>query len=171
MTLWTLIVRATVGAGAKVRLLHPSAIFNSEVTVAWEGSRTIWVPALDVGLANIWFYATRMVPVYKARVMNEEGWFHPPLPSLGPGDMFFYPKEGGRRKYRREWHQNMQTVVTGGEASVVYAGEEWHTQWSPNNQVCFKSAVFTGATAYVVSPSSQFVPPVVHSRSSLACSF
>lgn len=30
-------------------------------------------------------------------------------------------------------------------------GEEWHSQWSPSNQVCFKTMVATGAFAYVVS--------------------
>lgn len=153
--------------GTKGRLITPEAVLSSpSVTVTWSNV-TLWQVALDVALSNIWFFASRVLPLYTARHMNATGMFDKPLPPLGEEDILFSQLVNGRRRHRKEWHQNVLAVATGGRTKMEYAREPWAAQWSPTNQLCFRNAVFTGAFAYAVRPAyrpcSMPIPFLVHS--------
>jgi hypothetical protein len=85
---------------ASVAFVHPSVILDRNVT--WS-RRTLWKLPYRVSLGlflpgfwywivdtecmqyeimNTWYVASRVMPLYRARKMNDSGWFHPPLPSL-----------------------------------------------------------------------------------------
>lgn len=141
-------------AGATGRVVNPKALHSSKVKVTWQ-EPTFWRLALDVSLSNIWFYSTRVMPLFKARRMNESGLFAHPLPSLDAdaGDILYVPLSGGRKRYAsKEWHQTVLAVASGG-MPVTYHEDPWNEQWSSSNLVCFRNAVMSGAFAYVVRPT------------------
>ena len=133
----------------KGRYIHPSAIYSPSVKLTWT-DQTLWRPALDVPLSNIWFFSTRVLPLFKARRMNESGLIDTPLPPMGSDDILYFSLPDARRRYSHDWHQAVLNVATGGKIPQYVKGESWSQQWSPTNQVCFKTAVMTGAFAYVV---------------------
>jgi hypothetical protein len=136
--------------GARSSVVHPDALKSSDTTFTWS-SRVFWRPALDARLSNIWYFGTRVLPLFKARQMNNTGLFATSLPSMDESDILFVTLPDGESRYRNSsWHQTVLQVSTGGRVPIMYRTDPWAQQWSPSNQVCFKQAVLTGAFAYVV---------------------
>lgn len=138
-----------VCAGAKGRWVPPSLLSSPNITVTWS-SRTVWRPALDFPLVNIWYFSGRVMPLYTVRRMNASGLFDTPLPPMGKGDMLYMAQPAAREKYAGGWHQEVLKIATGGDIPMVTTGDPWAQQWTPSNLVCFKNVVMTGAYAYVV---------------------
>ena len=73
---------------------------------------------LQLHLPHTWYVAGNFMPVYVARQLNESVPFHPPLPTMGPDDVFLMsaPKAGPSMN----WAQQFVTYATGGTSRIEY---------------------------------------------------
>jgi hypothetical protein len=106
--------------------VKPAAVLASpDVHVEWENDLTAWLLPFTVILDNIWFFATRTVPMFDAIRRNASSVDY-------------------------DWHNNFRQALLGFDGRVEYSDGEWWSQLSSTNVRCFRRAVATGPMAYVV---------------------
>jgi hypothetical protein len=131
-----------------VRVKPDAVLGNGAVKVEWENDHTLWQLALSERLDNIWFYATRTIPMFYAIRRNESGSLPFDLPRFGPDDILFAPQKG--EYFNKEWHNNFRQALLGFDGRVEYTDGEWWSQLSSTNVRCFRRAVISGVFPYVV---------------------
>ena len=138
---------AGVFRGKKVR---PSSLTSPDRKVTWHNG-TLWRLPIHINLSNLWFWASRVTPMYRARRMNATRIMNPVLPPLDSGDLIYVPMK--EEDFSGEWMQAVLRLASGGKASVVYGDSDgsWGKQWNDKNWICFKHVVGTGTYGGVVS--------------------
>ena len=58
-----------------------------------------------------------VLPVYHARLLNESGLIHPPLPSLGPSDILLLSGD----EWVNDWSQNVVRFASGNNTRIEYS--------------------------------------------------
>jgi hypothetical protein len=107
-----------------------------------------WFPAFQHSLDNIYYWASRMLPIYSARLFNDTPAYNRKFPPL---DFLFIP--GGPQAYSKEWHNVTRDVCVGREGvRVEYGSGTWAAAWrsSPRQWKCFKRAVILGTNSMAV---------------------
>jgi hypothetical protein len=129
--------------------VKPAAVLASpDVHVEWENDLTAWLLPFTVILDNIWFFATRTVPMFDAIRRNASHSLPFDLPRFGSEDVLMVPQQRGSVDY--DWHNNFRQALLGFDGRVEYSDGEWWSQLSSTNVRCFRRAVATGPMAYVV---------------------
>jgi hypothetical protein len=129
-------------------VVHPKAVFgNASVTVSW--SRTMpWLMPFAYPINNIWYYSSRLVPMFHALRRNATNTLPFSLPPFGAEDVVLVPQ--AQRKFDMEWQNTARHAALGVNVTVAYKDGEWWSALSPANVVCFRNAVATGVFPYVV---------------------
>ena len=79
--------------------------------VTWNDHVSLWVTANKVPLDNIWYFASRTSPIYKARRSNRTGSLPFVLPPLTEQDVIFMPDPTGYLgEDSKDWCQNFFQV-------------------------------------------------------------
>ena len=129
------------------KVVKPSVLEAPDRKVTWTTS-TVWRLPIHLQLSNIWFWGSRVMPVYRALRMNNTRVLNPPLPPFGEGDLVYVPMPS--HDFKGAWFDATLAIATGGKPRVEYL-DTWGSQWNTNNWVCMKHAVSSGTFAGVVS--------------------
>jgi hypothetical protein len=134
-------------AGAlQAKIVKPSTLSASDRKVTWS-SHNIWILPMDLPLANLWYYGSRILPMYRARLMNNTRILNPTLPAFSSDDIVYIPSV--EDQFKGQWFDTVMDVSSGGKGRLEFK-DSWGAQWSSNNWVCFRRAVASGTFAAVV---------------------
>lgn len=144
-----------VAFNSAVTMVHVSAadLEAQGVAMTWLPDDTsLWITGHHVPVANLWYFSSRMLPLYRALKLNSTGTLGMHLPPLSSQDYLYMPLP--EEHVRVPWLELLDRTVmaTTGTSSPrrVYADSPFVTQWNLTNLVCFKHAVATGAAGYVL---------------------
>ena len=135
-----------------VSIMHPEYLATVP-TVTWYDDTSLWLTSAYVHLDNLWYFSSRMSPLFKARRLNESHGLPFSLPPLRPHDIVYMPDA---MKYTSaasgEWARAFLTTATGvRQPRVEHDGSAWAAPLNSANIACFRRAVLTGAFGFVVS--------------------
>ncbi len=109
--------------------------------VTWANEST-WIPAFGVPLTNIYYWASRLVPLFAALQFNESDAYRVKLPPL---DVLYFTSPTDIAAY--DWHRSfLDIVLSGHQPRMEYAGTAWDADLSSesptrgNNWKCFRRA-------------------------------
>ena len=117
----------------------------------WLEGRSLWVTSHTVPLFNIWYYAARIMPLYRARRLNATGTLGVTLPPITAADMLYIPSPA---EYHRQstWESVFSSVVTGvSDVRLEFSDTDFMKQWTGRNLMCVRNAVVLGTFGFVVS--------------------
>ena len=131
--------------------VHPDYLSSVE-HVTWHNDTSLWVTAHNSPLDNIWYFAARMAPIYKARRLNATGALPFVLPSLTEKDILYMPnRQPLLSQQTQNWSRAFAEVVTGLDVPPFESATTPFGQTLDKSHVkCYKRAVLTGAIGYVV---------------------
>jgi hypothetical protein len=114
-----------------------------------------WVPSLHFPLNNIYYWASRMLPIYSARQVNFSYGYDVEFP---PIDVLYIMAP--EAPFSGDWHKWVREVAVGESVPVVYKDGPWYLSMSHASSVwkCFKRAVMTGTYGMAVSVLAVRVP-------------
>jgi hypothetical protein len=70
-------------------------------------------------IMNTWYVASRVMPLYRARKMNDSGWFHPSLPSLDPFSIVYTGQPASMFAF--DWAQKVMELSFGTKPQVEHS--------------------------------------------------
>jgi hypothetical protein len=152
------VIRACVADNA-LDVLPLSQLQASNAT--WLEGRSLWVTSHTVPLFNIWYYAARIMPLYRARRLNATGALGVALPPMTAADMLYIPSP---KEYHQHstWESVLSSVVTGvSDVRLEYSDTDFMKQWTGSNLMCVRSAVALGTFGFVVRGGELVVSGVV----------
>ncbi len=131
--------------------MHPDYL-KTVANVTWYEDTNLWVTSTRVTLDNIWYFASRTSPIYRARRMNATGSLPIDLPALREQDIIFMPNA---KTYLSEnsgdWARHFLQVATGLKSPrVEHPLTEWGKLATTASVQCFRNVVLTGAFGFVV---------------------
>jgi hypothetical protein len=131
--------------------VHPTYLDTVD-NVTWHDDVTLWATAVNSPLDNIWYFGSRVSPIYKACRLNASDALPFTLPPLRAQDILYMPGPGSLvTEQSREWSQAFLEVSTGLRSPRVETpSTQWTKSLSPRSVQCFKRAVMTGAFGQVV---------------------
>ncbi len=121
------------------------------LNITWLEGRSLWVTSHTVPLFNIWYYAARIMPLYRARRLNATGTLGVTLPPITAADMLYIPSPS---QYHRQstWESVFSSVVTGvSDVRLEFSDTDFMKQWTSRNLMCVRNAVVLGTFGFVVS--------------------
>lgn len=142
----------------------PQYLLNLDVNVTWV-DESVWIPSFEFPLDNIYYWTTRIMPLFTALSYNATSSFNVKFPPL---DLLYVVSP--QRAFKTEWHYRMLELVTNRSVTppqsmpqfssnnrehlrVEYGDGVWASHMKHSdidapreaNWKCFKRAVITGA--------------------------
>lgn len=134
----------------EVEFVDHGALKAQGVATTWlPRDSTLWVTSHAHTLPNIWYYSSRLMPIYQARSMNRSGTLGMVLPPVGSQDHLLMPSPS-KSYVNSSWFHAFAGVAIGAPSiSKWYRDSPYVAQWNKTNLLCVHSAVVTGVQGYV----------------------
>ena len=128
--------------------------------VTWV-NESVWAPAFGRNLNNIYYWASRIIPLFAALRYNDSFGF---LPKLPPLDVLYI--RSMPEPYQSDWHVSLLRVALGGRfPAIEFTNGSWASQMSSNlvspargnNWKCFPTATLVSANWAAVRVCVQLI--------------
>lgn len=138
------------GADPGAVFMHPDALLTVP-NVTWVDNAPLWVTSHSNPLDNIYYFVSRVTPLFKARKLNATGGMPFQLPPLRESDVIYMPTYTRPHRTGGPWCDAMLQAVTGLDAPrVERPSTPWGQALNDKNVVCYREVVMVGTFGYVL---------------------